>query len=231
VSLEVAASGAGAMHAAAAIRALVQEGEFLPGQSLRQTELATRLGMSRVPIREALNLLLAEGLVRHEPHVGYAVARLNISELEQIYLMRRHLETELLRSIRPEQVTPEVIAELRAIHGEMVSLIDEPDAARFQALNRRFHYAQFAIAGLDLIEAEVHRLWQLSEPYRLVWASNSPNRRSVIHDHEQILAAIEARDISKLCAILDDHRRRLGTELGTLLRRSSPASPRSELAS
>lgn len=224
MTIEVNSRGPSAARAAAAIRALVESGDFLPGQPLRQTDLAARIGMSRVPIREALHLLLAEGLVRHEPHIGYAVARLNLSELEQIYVMRRHLETELLNAISPQHLTTDVWRELSEINEEMERLIDEADTTRFQALNRQFHYAQFAIPGLRLIEAEIHRLWQLSEPYRLVWSSNVENRRVVVREHAEMLAAIEDRDVPRLCALLDQHRRLLGTELGSLLLRSEPGT-------
>src|SRR5687767_5679974 len=82
------------------IRNMILSGELLPGQPLRQVQLAERLGVSRVPVREALTTLVADGAVVHTPNTGYAVARFNLAELREIFLMRELLEDELLRRVK-----------------------------------------------------------------------------------------------------------------------------------
>ena len=86
------------------IRQLILTGELLPGETIRQARLAEQLGTSRIPVREALTTLQAEGVVTYTPRIGHAVARFNPAEFAQIYLMRRLLETELLATVELPRV-------------------------------------------------------------------------------------------------------------------------------
>jgi DNA-binding GntR family transcriptional regulator len=206
-------------RASDAIRELIQSGEYLPGQSLGQAKLAEQLGLSRVPVREALQLLLAQGLVRHTPNAGYTVARLSASELRQIYTMRKYLETEVLSSINLENVTDKALKELAALNDRMNEIKSSPDIFEFQRLNKEFHFGQFRLANLDVITAEIDRLWQLSEQYRLLWASTNSNRDSVVREHAKLLAALERRDLPALIRLMDAHRQTTRVTVGGLLQR------------
>src|SRR5437879_5618000 len=95
------------------IKHMIVSGDLLPGQQLRQEQMAATLGVSRLPVREGLRQLVADGLVTHEHNVGFAVARLSRSEFDQIYLMRRLLETEAIRSL--PRLTAEQLAEITAL--------------------------------------------------------------------------------------------------------------------
>lgn len=206
-------------RASDAIRELIQSGEYLPGQSLGQARLAEQLGLSRVPVREALQLLLAQGLVRHTPNAGYTVARLSASELRQIYTMRKYLETEVLSSINLENVTDKALKELAALNDRMNEIKSSPDIFEFQRLNKEFHFGQFRLANLDVITAEIDRLWQLSEQYRLLWASTNSNRDSVVREHAKLLAALERRDLPALIRLMDAHRQTTRVTVGGILQR------------
>src|ERR1044072_14288 len=74
------------------ITRMIVSGELLPGQQIRQEHMAAALGLSRLPVREALRQLAADGLVVHEQHVGFAVTRLSRSGVDQVDLMRRLVE-------------------------------------------------------------------------------------------------------------------------------------------
>lgn len=119
------------------IRQLMRTGELVPGQQVRQESLAVRLGVSRIPVREALKALETEEVLRHEPHVGYSVARLNADELRQAYLMRRALETEVLLAL-PRLTT----ARLRELT-EVNAAIGDPARAATIAPGRSGHDRQF----------------------------------------------------------------------------------------
>jgi DNA-binding GntR family transcriptional regulator len=213
-------SGDAVYRAAEAIRKLIQSGEYLPGQSLGQASLAEQVGLSRAPVREALQLLLAQGLVRHMPNSGYTVARLSASELRQIYTMRKHLETEVLSSIDLENVTEGALVELRGLHQRMDELKSSPDVFEFQRLNRGFHFGQFKLAHLDAITAEIDRLWQLSEQYRLLWVSMADNRDMVVKEHGLLLEALEQGDLPRLCTLMDAHRQTTRVIVGGILQGS-----------
>lgn len=214
------ASGDAVNRAAEAIRELIQSGVYLPGQSLGQTRLAEQVGLSRVPVREALQLLLAQGLVRHTPNSGYVVARLSASDLRQIYTMRKYLENEVLSSIDLANVTDEAITELRGLHERMAELKSSPDVLEFQRLNREFHFRQFRLARLDAITTEIDRLWQLSEQYRLLWVSMNDNREVVVKEHALLLEALGQGDLPRLCTLMDEHRQTTRVIVGGILQGS-----------
>src|ERR1700719_4944406 len=86
-------------RAATLIRGMVFDGILLPGEKIRQVELAERIGVSRSPLREALRTLESEGVVTYEINRGYVVARLDDEDLAQIHRMRTLLEDELLRTV------------------------------------------------------------------------------------------------------------------------------------
>jgi DNA-binding GntR family transcriptional regulator len=202
-----------------AIRGLIEAGVYLPGQALRQEELAAHIGVSRVPVREALQLLLAEGVLRHTPNSGFTVARLTVSELQQVYVMRRHVETRVLKAIKPEQVTPELLDQLRAVNEEMRRHCENRDVTQFQQLNQDFHGTMFKIPGLEVFEDQISRLWRISGPYRSVWASDINHRRMVTSEHQSMIDALAAHDLDRLCALMDVHRGTTATDVGQLLTR------------
>jgi len=92
------------------IRDLIQRRELLPGEPVRQQDMAERLNVSRVSVREAPRALETEGLLRHRPNQSYFVMKFDVGQLNQMYLMRRLLETALLRDIIwPDDVPPRAI--------------------------------------------------------------------------------------------------------------------------
>ena len=87
-------------RAAALLRAAILDGELLPGQRVNQEQWAARVGVSMIPVREALRALAGEGLVTYRPRRGYAVTELNLADLEEVYRLRSLLETDaLLRGV------------------------------------------------------------------------------------------------------------------------------------
>lgn len=81
------------------IRKLINRGQLPPGLQLRQSDLADRFGISRVPVREALKLLAAESIIEHDPNRGFFVAPLSTDEARQLYRLRHLLEAELLSTV------------------------------------------------------------------------------------------------------------------------------------
>ena len=163
-----------AERAVLAVRELIHDGGLLPGQPIRQLALAEQLGMSRVPLREALKNLQADGLVTASPTGGFEVTRLSADELGQFYLMRRLLESELLRRV---EAVPESELELLAgLNARMAEMVDQP-SRELRSLNREFHFRIFGLAaGLGHVVAEVSRLWDrtVALPRRLQLGALGP---------------------------------------------------------
>jgi len=194
-----------AEQAIAAIREMVRDGVLLPGQPVRQAAVAGDLGISRVPVREALKNLQAEGLVEASPSGGFVVARLSADELSQIYLMRRLLETEMLRRV-PLPVDDDEIAALTDLNQRLAAAAARPSSREWKQLNRDLHFRMFGLAGLEHVLAETARLWDKTEPYRSVYSAGHETRLRILDEHVKIIDALRRGDTDELIAQMDGHR-------------------------
>jgi DNA-binding GntR family transcriptional regulator len=192
-----------AERAALALREMVRDGVLLPGQPIRQGAVAEQLGISRVPVREALKGLEADGLVEASPTGGFVVVRLSTDELSQIYLMRRLLETELLRRI--DSAAEPDLATLIALNARMADQVDNP-TRELASLNEQFHFEMFAMSGLRHIVVEVQRLWRKTSPYRLVYSAEHAARARIVAEHDGLIRALRAGDTALLVRLADEHR-------------------------
>src|SRR5258708_14564706 len=143
---------------------MVFDGVLLPGEKVRQVELAERIGVSRSPLREALRILESEGLLSYEMNRGYVVARLEPNDVAELYHMRSLLEHELMRSIAaPDKDVLDVLEKHNDI---MMAAIEQQDIAEIMRANRDFHFTIFELSAMKQFRREIAPLWQLSERYR-----------------------------------------------------------------
>jgi len=188
---------------AAALRQGLSEGRWLPGAALRQADLAAEYGVSRIPVREALSLLQAEGLVVIEPNRGAFVASHTAAELEEIFDLRALLETETLRLALPRH-NPASLRKLEAIQRELDFATEPADWLR---LDREFHDALYAPSArprnLDLI-AGLRRSVE-----RFYAARLSPDARRVgwNDEHQHLIEAVRRNDAAAATALLHQHLR------------------------
>lgn len=195
------------------IRQMIIDGELLPGEKVHQSDLAVKLNMSRIPVREALSSLHAEGILVYKPNVGFTVARFKGSDLVEIYLMRRLLETALIRSINLSLVNTE---ELSNLNQQLAVVSADDPHGEFQERNQRFHFRFFEYSDLALVRKEVERLWYMSTFYRSLYIQERGSPSQIIADHERIIQAIQDQDVEAVIQASDDHR---GTTEVTALRR------------
>jgi DNA-binding GntR family transcriptional regulator len=193
------------LQAAAQVRGLIIDQVLLPGEKIRQVELAARIGMSRSPLREALRTLESEGLVAYEVNRGYVVARLGDGDLAQVYRMRELLEEELLRTVR--RPSAERLGELAELNDKMMVAIDARDVAEVLRCNRDFHFTIFGLSPLALMRGEVARLWQMSDIYSAAWWGRRPEAKERISaEHKAIISALRRFDLDKLVEVSATHR-------------------------
>jgi DNA-binding GntR family transcriptional regulator len=204
------------------IRSLIIQGVLLPGERIRQGPLADHLGVSKIPVREALKVLQAEWVVTHQPNVGFAVARFAASHLAQIYLMRASLEAELLQAL-PE-VDADTIDSLRRLNVEFAEAGEAGAYSECIAINRRFHFTIFEQSTLDLVRAELGRLWDMSEFYRSLYAYDPAARDRILEEHGRMVDAIARHDNEALVAIMQAHREGSRAHVMQLIRPQSDAS-------
>lgn len=207
-----APSGAASARIAAHLREAILSGEIAPGQRIGQEEVAARFGASRLPVREALRMLEAEGLTEHLPRRGARVPALSQHEVSVVYQMRERMEPLALLESMPhlDAADLEHLEELqRRIEGNA-------DVAAFVALDREFHLHSYRGCTIDSLTSAVTRLWNTTQHYRRAFVSLSgPGRMWVVNaEHRLILDALERRDGADAERYLVGHIRRTRKELG-----------------
>ena len=198
------------------IREMLYSMRLLPGQPIPQETLASELGVSRGPVREALRILQSEGLIIHGRNVGYSVKRITSSELEQAYSMRRLLETELLRNVARPSLDD--IAYLRSANTAMSNAMLEGDSLAARKANRQFHFAMYEASGLHLMTDELERVWRLTEAYRSFYIADGSKREQIVSEHEAMIVAYEAFDVDRLIANANAHRNASGPTMAPIVR-------------
>ncbi|MFD4230400.1 FCD domain-containing protein [Streptomyces sp. NPDC058545] len=111
----------------------------------------------------------------HTPHVGYAVKRLTAEEFEQTYLMRRVLETEVIRAMPP--LSEELLTRLTELNREIGRAGDRADYTTVHQLNVEFHFLIFQTSGLGLVVDELRRVWTRSGVYRSAYLAYDHDAR------------------------------------------------------
>jgi DNA-binding GntR family transcriptional regulator len=212
-------------HAATALRADILAGVLAPGHRLVQEDVAERCGVSRVPVREALQQLSSEGLVSHVPHRGFFVTELSVPDLLEVYRLRRILESEALREAVPA-LRDEDVVDLREFAGAVERAADAGDLARLTQANRRFHFALFDAAGMPRLSRLLRQLWDASDVYRALYFQQAGNRERIRAEHAAMLAALDRRDAEETIRLHDVHRDHSVAWVQAQLRRSTTSRVR-----
>ncbi|MET8352536.1 GntR family transcriptional regulator [Micromonospora sp. NPDC005206] len=205
------------------LRRMIVSGELLPGQQIRQEGMAERLGVSRLPIREALRQLTADGLVKHIPNVGYMVARLSRAEFDEIYFMRKVLETELIM-VLPKPTTAQLDGIVK-LNDLVIEAAEREDLAAMQHHNHDFHFAIFDLSDLKLVIGEIERFWTWASPYHAVYLFSPDSRRHVLEEHATMIEALRQGDNELLARTMDQHRHGSETQIGGILGMAAGAVP------
>jgi DNA-binding GntR family transcriptional regulator len=175
------------------VRDAIQDGRLGPGIRIRQEALARHLGVSRIPVREALRQLESEGFVTLVPHSGARVARMDLAEHLELYRIREALEP-LAIAESALHLSDEQLTHLRELADAVSGSIDEP--LQWLDYDRRFHLESYAAAGLPRLLQMIETLWNITQQYRRVYLTTLDERdlQLVAYEHALILDALERRD-------------------------------------
>ena len=187
----------------AALREAISSGQLAPGAVLRQAELAEQFGTSRIPVREALNALQAEGLVQIEPNRGAFVTTLSAEELHELFDLRVLLEVDVLRRALPQH-TERSLRRLEAIQHE---LDGEMEALDWLRLDRAFHDELYAPSGRTRSLQMVASLRAAVERFYLARLGPEARRPGWNDEHQCLIALVRERDADGACAMLARHLR------------------------
>jgi len=189
----------------AEMRRLLVTGELAPGTPIRQEALADRLGVSRVPVREALKVLEGEGHVEYSAHRGYVVAELSVEDLVEVYRLRELLEAEAIRVAVPK-LTPTDLEAIEIAAADVTAAGLRADLADVPSANRAFHFLLFDAAGLPRLSRTLRQLWDATDVYRSVYFASPTNRSRVNDEHHELIAALRLGDVRAAVAAQASHR-------------------------
>ena len=187
----------------------IMDGKLKMGEKLNTEELARQLGVSRMPIREALKSLEKMGLAESIPYVGVKLVSLEQEDVLQIYLMRQLLEP-LAAGEACKKITEEQIHELEEIHKEYIPIVeaDEIDAKKLYLQNRKFHFAIYSISEMDRVCAMIESLWDTLSFFKLIYGrdviQNTNGAKNMIAEHQGYIDALKNRDAERLKKSLYD---------------------------
>jgi DNA-binding GntR family transcriptional regulator len=225
IAASPAASPTAQDRAASTLRGAILEGELRPGQRVNQETWAERARVSLIPLREALRALAGEGLVTYRPRRGYAVTELDLGELEEVYRLRKLLETDAILQGVP-RATPADVAALEAAADGCRSAVARGDVAAQLAANRRFHDRLHALAGSRPAARLIDLLWDSTEAYRALYYALPGEAAAADEAHRAIIAAVRARDPERVAVLQDAHRARALDRLRASFRGEADAPPR-----
>jgi DNA-binding GntR family transcriptional regulator len=181
------------------LRQLILEGDYGPGDKLQQDELAARLGVSAMPVREGLRQLQMEGLVDFIPRKGAYVARLTPDEFDELYHMREELEVLALRWAMGNQTG----GELQAL-GDLLDQVEaaeaEGDVRRRVALVRTFLWSIFEAAGRPHLLEAIQRYYNMTYFYQRRYSELLDLAPRRIPIYRQMLQAMESGDVEAAIA-------------------------------
>ncbi len=189
-----------------ALRVGIDRGDPPPGAPLRQEALAARFGVSRLPVRDALRRLEAEGLVVVHPNRGAYVARFSAAEVQEIYELRRLLEGDLLARAVPSMGA----RDLGEVEAALLAAERGADGPRWSELDELFHAALYTPAGRPRQLGIVSGLRGAVRRYQAGHAALPEQTATWLHDHRAIFAACRAEDVAAARRALDDHLDRAG---------------------
>ncbi len=205
-----------------ALRRAILAGERAAGSQLRQDALAAEFGVSRIPIREALFQLEAEGLVRIEPHKGALVAGFPLDEIDDVFDLRVLLEPRLLRRSLPRLQEADY-AQVAGYDEAFAAAIAAHDVARWGALNAELHLALYARAGLPRTLAIVAALLQASDRYTRVQLNREAALGRAQREHRKLIALCREGRTREACEHLVAHIESVRQDLHKLLQPKAAA--------
>jgi DNA-binding GntR family transcriptional regulator len=204
---EVAKQRSGGIHGSTpdavreALRRAISAGEMAPGFQLRQDELAERFGTSRIPVREALRQLEAEGFVTFLPNRGAVVSDLSIDEVIELLEIRIALECHALRLAIPSMGD----IDLDDAKEILRSYDEEPNPEKWGAFNWRFHKALYAPCNRPRLLAMVEANYGHVGRFTRALVSRATGKDRPQREHYQLLEFCRGGEVEKAVRLLREH--------------------------
>ena len=186
------------------LRESILKGELQPGERLMELQLASKLGVSRTPIREAIRMLEQEGLAVTMPRKGAEVARMTLKDMEDVLEVREALD-ELAARIACAKINDEQLENLKSIRDEFKKSLDSGDVKKIAEEDVRFHDAIYEATDNAKLIALTNNIREQMYRYRVEYLKNQNNYPILIAEHDAIVNALEQRDKEMVTAEMHTH--------------------------
>lgn len=186
------------------LRTMLIEGQIPPGAKLNERELCERLQVSRTPLREAIKLLGAEGLVDLLPNRGAVAVKLTEADVINTFEVLAVLEGTS-GELAAQRVTDDEIAEVRALHYEMLACYSRRDLSGYYRINAAIHRAINDAAKNPVLTATYRSINARVQSLRFRTNQNEKKWKLAVKQHEAMIDALDARDGGRLRDILLEH--------------------------
>ncbi|WP_077033718.1 GntR family transcriptional regulator [Pelomonas sp. KK5] len=189
---------------AARLRTMLIEGRIKPGAKLNERELSELLQVSRTPLREAIKLLGAEGLVDLLPNRGAVAVKLTETDVVCAFEVIAGLEA-LSGELAAQRITDKELAELRALHYEMLACYTREDLSGYYRINAQIHDLINEAAKNPLLTKTFRSINARIQNLRFRTNQDGAKWKQAVKEHEQMIAALEARDSAAMRALMLEH--------------------------
>ena len=196
----------------AEIEAMIINGALRPGERLDETVLAKKFGVSRTPVREAIRVLTAIGLVQNTGRQGAEVAQISIAMLIEMFELMAVLEG-MCAQLAARRATDDERLSMFATHKMLEEALDRGDHKDFYSVNLKFHDQLYQASHTQYLSGETLRLRRRLSPYRMRVTYQPGRMRSTIGEHLEILTAVEKGDSESAMEAARSHMRLLGNQL------------------
>ncbi|MFC9330217.1 GntR family transcriptional regulator [Kitasatospora sp. NPDC057015] len=186
------------------LRSAIARGDLKAGERINMDELARSFGVSKIPIREAVKRLESDGLLVSRVHAGVTVAGVDVTEMRGVFLARGAIEA-LIAELAVQRVDERRLAELHEVQREMRDTLERGGTAEMAELNSRFHRLLAEAAGYRILRDLTEQLLLTIRRYRITAPLGERNWRSVVDEHDTIMAALHRRDPQAAAAAARAH--------------------------
>jgi DNA-binding GntR family transcriptional regulator len=195
------------------LREMIFSGALQAGQPLRQEEIARQLGLSRLPVREALNRLATEGLVELKPRRGFFVVSLKRDEIEDIFDMRAMLEARAGQLATERTTTDDADAVDRLVEALHTAIENNVSFEHYARLNEQFHERLYQSCNRKHLRRQIGMLRDAVAPLIRILASETGELRRAQEEHRQMARFFRLGDSDRVAELCRNHCAYTGTAL------------------
>ena len=208
MTAEVISIPRAALHEQAAhrLRQMLVEGRIAPGAKLNERELSELLQVSRTPLREAIKMLAAEGLVELLPNRGAVAVSLTEADVLNTFEVMAGLEAQS-GELAATRITPQELAEIQAMHFEMMAAYTRRDLSAYYNINMRVHHAINAAAKNPVLTTVYNQVNARLQALRFRSNQDGEKWKRAVKEHEKMIEALAARDGAAMREVLLGHLR------------------------